>query len=155
MSGILQIGKNYEQYDEIYYEEKNLNPKNHDKVLMFGPLSATLGELFDDGWFLSTNPYRLRYRTYPHKVKFYLTKDKIRYTLGNVRLNQYTKSNPPILSDFVKDRQQCQYICSSNPVDVNYWNVLTAKYPTTKRKFDMMVGNETLKEYLISELTHN
>ena len=115
------------------------------KILVFGPLSSTLGDLSDQGYYLSVSGGS--YPRHGHfSVRVYLNKGSERYFLGKMSRSDYMTGKN--LCSVVRSGKQLIEKCRSGPQDP--WEPLTKKYP--KKPKNVFVGNRTLREYLQDNL---
>lgn len=118
------------------------------KVLQFGPLSETLGALFERGLWLETSQEVIRLHHQQPKTKIYLMSEQKRWLLKKERLDLMGEIQS--LSVFLRDFHDCTNACSTVPIDP--WKALLERYPV-KVKSPSLIGNMTLKEVVLEQLS--
>ena len=114
-------------------------------ILHFGPLSASLISLFEDGWYLICNGQK-RSRFSYSKYRIYLTRNGKSYKLGSI--SQDELNNATSLVPFLKRNIECASVAERKEYD--QFQDLRIKYPKPKK--EVMIGNMTLREYVIDTL---
>ena len=129
--------------DNSFFICQRVLPENaKSKSLEFGPLSATLGDLFRCGWFMAGNGFtggryitiRLRHNDRPDEYRLFKHRQCDLFRLSD-------------MSHLVRDGRQVLYKGSYREIDP--MTSLMMKYPVAKKRRPvMMVGNQTLSEFL-------
>lgn len=127
-------------------------------VLKFGPLSATLGNLYDIGFRLEVHGWEQRHGGFPycnrHKVHLYSPETKERYLVAKALLGDLMGNLS--LADFLRTDMQLikrgagREITIKPEPNTDPWLQLREKYHTTRPA--MMVGNRTLAEVVRASL---
>lgn len=140
-----------ESYQDVYLVQKYLLDEDRKKKLVFGPLTTTLGDLYDDDWYLSAS-YTKYQLSFHRKTKIHITKDiddgyrVERYKLGTINtmiVNSCTNM-VPILHSVMNVNFGRSYIDRSE----DPFKRIFDKYPRSYDDAEMMIGNQTLSEYL-------
>lgn len=133
----------FDEGRDAWVTQRILSPESANPTLLFGPVSATLRELFDKGYHLRAICYNIGRRT-QHSEKLHLVRDNERWLVGKVPRSWFEDTKGLLLSDFIKNNQQMFNKVSADIRDP--FEQLTLAYP--KRKKSVMMGNQTLKEFV-------
>ena len=118
-----------------------------DKTVCFGPLSATLSDLYAQGWHLQMwgfGPEReVSIKCRKHPIR--LVRGSDAYTVGHAGYSEAVKSET--LTTFVHQKIRAQQIC----LEADPFRVLQARYPS-RRKPVPMLGNRTAREVILEQL---
>ncbi len=142
-----------EEFGSKYCIVESSNIDNRNKVIRFGPLPTTLGDMWSLGYTLECS-FTARELKYSRGAKIHLVnfKDRSRYKIRKINPIDIIRNNTP-LSDFVKDGSQLMHCMSSiakrpEPIEPkDPFDALLEKYPRS-RKEKVMIGNQTLEEYI-------
>lgn len=117
-----------------------------DPVIYFGPLKAKLSELFFMGFNLRATGYvkRAAYTS----CKIHLIRGKEKYLVGKLGLGNLTKPTPDLLQMVIKDG--AQMLGKASEEQRGPFEQLERKYPPIKRKKVVMMGNQTLQQFVES-----
>ena len=139
--------------DSITLIQYECSPLGEHLLIHFGPLSATVRELFDNGFYFTvtfTNRDRINYK----RVGLYLRRSiktggihscDERFKISNVVPSAYLESDD--LIKFIRFNNQVikKFSYGNKPITDPYEELLL-KHP--KKQKIPMIGNQTLKEYI-------
>lgn len=133
----------FDEDRDAWVTQRILTPESTNPTLFFGPVSITLKELFEKGYHLRAVCYKVGKRP-EYKEKLHLVKGNEKWLVGRVPRSWFGDNKGLLLSDFIKNNQQMFNKVSADIRDP--FEQLTLAYP--KRKKSVMMGNQTLKEFV-------
>lgn len=125
---------------------------DHNPTIVFGPLSASLSELYKKGYAIRAICYKVGTKS-PWYEKIHLVKGREKWLLGRVPRSWFLENQrgtSSSLASFVKDG--VQVIHKSSFETYAPLEALGMLYPKRSQKKVSMIGNMTIKEFVREEL---
>jgi hypothetical protein len=138
-------GFNQHVFDDGSFKVNQYTVLGNDPVIHFGPLKAHLSELFFMGFTLQATGWVKKHQGYSCKV--HLIRGREKYLVGKISSHLVIKPNTSLQS-VIKEGQQMLGKMSEDQYDP--FEQLERKYPPITRKKCLMVGNQTLQQYVSS-----
>ena len=133
----------FDEDRDAWVTQRILTPESANPTLFFGPVSITIKELFEKGYHLRAICYKVGRRPNYYE-KLHLVKNNEKWLVGKVPRSWFENSKGLLLVDFIKNNQQMFNKVSADIRDP--LQQLMLAYP--KRKKSVMMGNQTLKEFV-------
>lgn len=137
-------GSNLHVFEDGSFCVNQYTVHGRDPVIYFGPLRAKLSELFFMGFNLRATGYikRAAYTT----CKIHLIRGKEKYLVGKMGLHHLLSATPDTLQTVIRDG--AQMLGKVSEEQRGPFEQLERKYPPIKRKKDIMIGNQTLRQFV-------
>ena len=136
---------NLHVFDDGSFRVNQFTVEDADPIIHFGPLTAKLSELFSLGFSLQASGWAKKIHNYSCKV--HLIRGNEKYLVGKIPVASVLYTNPNLQS-VIKNGQQMMGKMSEN--SYSPFEQLNHKYPPIRKERKVMVGNQTVREFVES-----
>ncbi len=143
------VGFNCHVFEDGSFKVNQYAVEGSDPTLFFGPLQAKLSDLFAMGFILQMSSY-VKKTTYGSS-KVHLIRGKEKYLVGKISNYALRAAHTkPVLQSVIKDGMQLMGKASTDSYDP--FQQLERKYPPINKKKTVMIGNQTVRQYVEANL---